>query len=218
MKGWLAAQHANPDQILIVEYEELLMNPTAEIATIYDFLDIDRTKIGNLTKDEIVAMVVEESKFDVMKKKTEEEEVKSQEITPEGASRFREGGRKEEGKKRERPDIMDQYQEDKLIRWEREVDVFKQELEVDKDEVSKLKDEGNAQYAINNFVEAVDLYSQAISLTPSNHLLYSNRCAAYMGLENWEEGESDAKLSIIKCTNEFFGKGYLRLARCQVFI
>jgi len=44
----------------------------------------------------------------------------------------------------------------------------------------------------------VDLYSQAIALTPDNAILYSNRAAAHMRLENYGSALGDATLAIEK--------------------
>jgi len=55
-----------------------------------------------------------------------------------------------------------------------------------------------APSAEKHFTRAVDLYSQAIALTPDNAILYSNRAAAHMRLENYGSALGDATLAIEK--------------------
>mmetsp|Transcript_4006 Transcript_4006/g.4905 ORF Transcript_4006/g.4905 Transcript_4006/m.4905 type:complete len:255 (+) Transcript_4006:136-900(+) len=72
------------------------------------------------------------------------------------------------------------------------------------------KAEGNAAYKARDFSTAVNLYSEAIDLDPENHLLYSNRAAANLVLENFEDVAQDCK----KCLElePDFIKAHLRLA------
>ncbi len=71
----------------------------------------------------------------------------------------------------------------------------------------KLK--GGAAFKQGNFMEAIELYSQAIDIEPT-HVLYSNRSACQCSLGNYSEALDDAK----KCTelNPTWAKGYSRLA------
>ena len=55
-----------------------------------------------------------------------------------------------------------------------------------------LKAEGNKAFAAKNFQEAVDKFSQAIELDPSNHVLYSNRSGAYASLKDYDKALEDA--------------------------
>ena len=59
-----------------------------------------------------------------------------------------------------------------------------------------LKQKGNDAMKANYFESAVDLYSDAIVLNPTNHILYSNRSAAYMKLERYQEALEDAEKTI----------------------
>ena len=54
----------------------------------------------------------------------------------------------------------------------------------DKARGNALKGEGNKFFAAKNYVKAVEKYSEAIAADPSNHIFYSNRCAAYGGMGN----------------------------------
>ncbi|KAL9122580.1 MAG: hypothetical protein Q9187_000863 [Circinaria calcarea] len=55
-----------------------------------------------------------------------------------------------------------------------------------------LKAEGNKAFAAKNFDEAVEKFSQAIELEPTNHVLYSNRSGAYASLKNFDKALEDA--------------------------
>jgi hypothetical protein len=49
----------------------------------------------------------------------------------------------------------------------------------------RLKELGNAAFKSRRFEKACRIYSQAIAMNPENHLLYANRAAARMGLEQF---------------------------------
>jgi stress-induced-phosphoprotein 1 len=59
-----------------------------------------------------------------------------------------------------------------------------------------------------NFKEAIECYSQAISLDAANHVLYSNRSAAYLKAGLFKEALADADKTIQ--LNEKWPKGYSR--------
>ena len=50
--------------------------------------------------------------------------------------------------------------------------------------------------ADKHFSKAVDLYTRAIELAPDNAILYANRAAAHMRLENYGSALADATLAI----------------------
>lgn len=54
-----------------------------------------------------------------------------------------------------------------------------------------------ASEAVNNgdFRRAVQAYTEAITLDPSNHILYTNRAAAYFKLHHYRESQQDALAS-----------------------
>ncbi|KPM36494.1 Heat shock protein sti1 [Neonectria ditissima] len=57
----------------------------------------------------------------------------------------------------------------------------------------ELKALGNKAIAEKNFDEAVDKFTQAIAVQPENHILYSNRSAAYASKRDWDHALQDAE-------------------------
>jgi tetratricopeptide (TPR) repeat protein len=74
---------------------------------------------------------------------------------------------------------------------------------------AQAKDRGNEAFKKKLYQQAVDHYSTAIKLDPSNHLYYSNRSAAYDKMGEYNNMIRDAR----KCIelNPTFLKGYFRL-------
>lgn len=78
------------------------------------------------------------------------------------------------------------------------------------------KNTGNAEYKAQNYHAALKYYSDAISLCPENPSYLGNRTACYMMLANYKEALNDAKKSIQ--LDPKFEKGYLRAAKCCLFL
>lgn len=57
----------------------------------------------------------------------------------------------------------------------------------------ELKALGNKAIAAKDFDDAIDKFTQAIALDGSNHILYSNRSAAYASKKDWDNALSDAE-------------------------
>ncbi|PNP58741.1 hypothetical protein THARTR1_01757 [Trichoderma harzianum] len=57
----------------------------------------------------------------------------------------------------------------------------------------ELKALGNKAIAEKNFDEAIAQFTQAIALQPENHILYSNRSAAYASKKDWDNALKDAE-------------------------
>ncbi|KAL5527530.1 hypothetical protein ACEPAG_6331 [Sanghuangporus baumii] len=75
-------------------------------------------------------------------------------------------------------------------------------------DVNSLKDQGNKAFAAKDYNKAIDLFSKAIQLDPSNHVLYSNRSAAHAGKRDWQAALEDAEACIK--ANPSWSKGYAR--------
>jgi len=85
-----------------------------------------------------------------------------------------------------------------------------------KAQASGLKDQGNAELSKGNLKEAIDLYSQAITLDPSNHVLYSNRSAAYAKMEKYSEALTDGEKTV--SIKPDWGKGYSRKGNALAYL
>lgn len=75
-------------------------------------------------------------------------------------------------------------------------------------DVGNLKDKGNKALTDGDFEEAIKCYSEAINLDPTNHVLYSNRSAAYCKASRFEEALNDAEKTIE--INPKWPKGFSR--------
>jgi stress-induced-phosphoprotein 1 len=63
-------------------------------------------------------------------------------------------------------------------------------------QVEELKSKANAAFSAGKNDDAISLYSQAIALDESNHVLYSNRSAAYAKSNKYDEALKDAEKCI----------------------
>ena len=73
-----------------------------------------------------------------------------------------------------------------------------------KAKAEELKKTGNEFFKKKDFEKAVEFYSQAIELDPSNHIYYSNRAQAYRLLKLYGEANADYDRSLqIEPNSEF---------------
>lgn len=75
-------------------------------------------------------------------------------------------------------------------------------------QVNALKEKGNSALAAEKFDEAISAYTEAINLDPKNHVLFSNRSAAYVKAGKYESALEDANQTI--SLNPTWTKGYSR--------
>lgn len=73
----------------------------------------------------------------------------------------------------------------------------------------EAKAKGNAAFSSGDFSAAIRHFSDAILLAPTNHVLYSNRSAAYASLQQYSEALDDAKKTVELKPD--WSKGYSRL-------
>ncbi|EFX03578.1 heat shock protein sti1 [Grosmannia clavigera kw1407] len=57
----------------------------------------------------------------------------------------------------------------------------------------ELKALGNKAIAAKNYDEAIEKFTEAIAIDPSNHILFSNRSAAYASKKDWDHALEDAE-------------------------
>ncbi|GFS33061.1 stress-inducible protein [Actinidia rufa] len=68
---------------------------------------------------------------------------------------------------------------------------------------------GNASFTTGNYTDAIHHFTEAISLAPDNHVLYSNRSSAHASARKFTEAFSDAEKAVeIKLD---WSKGYYRV-------
>ncbi|XP_026732808.1 stress-induced-phosphoprotein 1 [Trichoplusia ni] len=84
------------------------------------------------------------------------------------------------------------------------------------EQVYQLKEKGNQALAWGKFDEAVKYYTKAIALDPQNHVLYSNRSAAYAKDENYTAALADADQTIT--LNPTWSKGYSRKGSALAYL
>src|SRR5574343_808361 len=72
----------------------------------------------------------------------------------------------------------------------------------------ELKQRGNESFASGRYAEAIDLYTKGLDLNPRSAILYANRSASQLKLENYGLAEQDATKAI-ECDPNYI-KGYYR--------
>eukprot|EP01112_Ceratiomyxa_fruticulosa_P003399 TRINITY_DN13765_c0_g2_i1.p1 TRINITY_DN13765_c0_g2~~TRINITY_DN13765_c0_g2_i1.p1 ORF type:complete len:587 (+),score=176.88 TRINITY_DN13765_c0_g2_i1:191-1951(+) len=77
----------------------------------------------------------------------------------------------------------------------------------------ELKNKGNTAFLNKNYNEAIQFFTEAIKLDPENHVLYSNRSAAYTSVERYSEALQDAEKTVK--INPNFAKGFGRLGAAK---
>ena len=79
--------------------------------------------------------------------------------------------------------------------------------------VANLKKEADSHFSKGDYTKAIGFYDQAISIDNTNHLLFSNRCAALLKANEKSKALRDGE----KCIelNPTWPKGYGRLAAAQ---
>lgn len=84
------------------------------------------------------------------------------------------------------------------------------------DQVSALKEKGNAALAEGKFAEAINCYTNAIKVDPKNHVLFSNRSAAYAKAHEYIKALEDAE-ETVKLKPDW-GKGYSRKGSALAYL
>ncbi|XP_012283788.1 stress-induced-phosphoprotein 1 [Orussus abietinus] len=84
------------------------------------------------------------------------------------------------------------------------------------DKVSELKEKGNAALQEGKFDDAIKYYTEAIALDNANHVLYSNRSAAYAKSKQYQLALEDAEKTILLKPD--WAKGYSRKGSALVYL
>ncbi|KAL5513467.1 hypothetical protein ACEPAH_3866 [Sanghuangporus vaninii] len=80
----------------------------------------------------------------------------------------------------------------------------------------RLKEEGNTMFREKNYIQAIDLYSQALALQSSEPTYLANRAASYMALKRFKAGLADCQQAVLLQSDKPSPKTLIRLARCQL--
>jgi len=81
-------------------------------------------------------------------------------------------------------------------------------------QADQRKEEGNQLYKTRSYREALQKYSEAISLCPQTASFYGNRSACHMMLSQFSQALQDAKTAVQ--LDRDFVKGYVRVAKCCI--
>ncbi|KAG7213876.1 hypothetical protein KM043_003084 [Ampulex compressa] len=84
------------------------------------------------------------------------------------------------------------------------------------DQVSTLKEKGNSALQDGKYDEAVKFYTEAIALDGNNHVLYSNRSAAYAKAKKYDLALKDAERTI--SIKQDWPKGYSRKGSALAYL
>ncbi|KAL2490047.1 Hsp70-Hsp90 organizing protein 2 [Forsythia ovata] len=79
---------------------------------------------------------------------------------------------------------------------------------------AKAKAKGNAVFATGNYTDAARHFTETINLAPANHVLFSNRSAAYASLNKFSDALSDAQKTVELKPD--WSKGYSRLGAAHM--
>ncbi|KAI0058879.1 protein prenylyltransferase [Artomyces pyxidatus] len=83
-------------------------------------------------------------------------------------------------------------------------------------EAEKLKEQGNQSFKAKRYGEAVDRYTKAIELLPTEPAYLTNRAAAYMAIKRFRSALEDCQQAATLQTAAPSPKTLVRLARCQL--
>ncbi|KAG2042760.1 hypothetical protein BDR03DRAFT_990382 [Suillus americanus] len=78
-----------------------------------------------------------------------------------------------------------------------------------------IKEQGNVAFKAKQYTEAIDLYTKAIDIKPTEPSYLTNRAASYMALKRFRPALSDCQQAATLQSSEPSSKTLIRLARCQ---
>lgn len=80
----------------------------------------------------------------------------------------------------------------------------------------RKKDAGNRQYKAQNYKKALKWYNDALYLLPNSVIYLGNKAACNIMLKDYKAALNDSKQAIE--LDQTFEKGYIRIARCSLFM
>ncbi|KAA8909200.1 glutamine-rich cytoplasmic protein [Sphaerosporella brunnea] len=89
----------------------------------------------------------------------------------------------------------------------------KQPTDAEKAEAESLKSKGNAAMSQKDYQTAIDYYSQALKIHPTNPIYLSNRAAAYSSVGNYDAAIKDAEIAVD--TDPSYSKAWSRLGHAR---
>ncbi|KAM6497496.1 hypothetical protein JOM56_007969 [Amanita muscaria] len=88
--------------------------------------------------------------------------------------------------------------------------------EDDSQRAERIKEEGNVAFKSKRYAEAIDLYTKAIELNPSEPAFLTNRAASYMAVKRFRPALEDCQHAASLQSSAPSSKTLLRLGRCQL--
>jgi small glutamine-rich tetratricopeptide repeat-containing protein alpha len=89
----------------------------------------------------------------------------------------------------------------------------KQPTDAEKAEAEALKSKGNAAISQKDYKTAVDYYTQALKIHPTNPIYLSNRAAAYSNIGDYDSAIKDAETAVD--TDPSYSKAWSRLGHAR---
>jgi small glutamine-rich tetratricopeptide repeat-containing protein alpha len=89
----------------------------------------------------------------------------------------------------------------------------KQPTDAEKAEAEALKSKGNAAISQKDFKSAIDYYTQALAIHPTNPIYLSNRAAAYSNIGDYDSAIRDAEIAVD--TDPSYSKAWSRLGHAR---
>ncbi|KAL4065936.1 hypothetical protein V8B97DRAFT_1932859 [Scleroderma yunnanense] len=80
----------------------------------------------------------------------------------------------------------------------------------------QIKEQGNTAFKAKQYSDAIELYSRAIDMKPTEPSYLTNRAAAYMALKRFKLALADCQQASSLQSDDPSSKTLLRLARCQL--
>jgi stress-induced-phosphoprotein 1 len=105
---------------------------------------------------------------------------------------------------------------DQLKKAEKLKREYEEKKMIDPVKAEELRKEGNELYEKGDYPGAVKVYTEGLRRDPNSKAIYSNRCAAYIKLMEWNYGLKDAE----KCLqlDPTFVKAYYRKGTIHHFM